>query len=207
MSDIRSATENLYAAFSDVPKPEALGACPCCMTADELDTLTGKPLRELTGDELSSYASSALLTVGYFLPRILETSILDDSWWPDIEVTARAVKDTQLSSWPAERKAALVRFLEAAIRHLIESKAYYELDGWMCAVARIGFEVQPFLPIIESSEDAVLEFFNRNSGKLHEGKLSNAFWELPNLGHDAIVAWLRSDKISGIAFRVYGYKI
>ncbi len=71
------------------------------MTSEEVEVLLGKPLRDLSPDELSSYSSSALLTVGlpedylYYLPRILEISIRDDSWWPDIEVSARAIKSTE----------------------------------------------------------------------------------------------------------------
>jgi len=213
MSDIEWATENLYAAFSDLPKPESINACACCMTADEVETLLAKDLRELTPEELSSYASSALLTVGdisdylYFLPRILELSIRDDTWWPTIEVSGVKIGMMDPASWPLGRFEALLGFFHGVVNHLLESKNYRRIDEWMCAVAAMKVKMRPFLEKVEANPDAVLEYFNANAKGLSDGRLENAFWEDPRPGHDEIVKWFKSDVVSEILFDAYGYRV
>lgn len=82
---LKQATENLYAAFSDLPMPVRLDGCPCCISSDEIDVLLRKSLRELTDVDLSAFAASAPWTVGtwadysYFFPRLLELSFEQNS--------------------------------------------------------------------------------------------------------------------------------
>lgn len=207
------AIKNLYRSFNEIPKPEGIHACPCCMTSEEVETLLSKPLHELTGEDLSTYSSSALLTVGhpadylYLLPRILEISIIDDSWWPDIEISARAIKSVDPETWPKQRREAFHEFLLAAIGELIHSKRYDRIDDWLCAIAAMDFDLVPFLNLIERDREAVLEYFRDNGKTLSEGRLENAFWELPNPGHDAIIEWFGSEPIAKILFDEYGYRI
>ena len=81
MKSLDVVIEELYAAFSDVPAPSTIDACPHCVDDKGLEKLLNTDLRDLEPDDLSSYASSAFLTVGdipdylYFLPRILEISV------------------------------------------------------------------------------------------------------------------------------------
>ena len=102
---------------------------------------------------------------------------------------------------------ALLEFLSAAIGHLIETGSYSEIAGWMCGVARAGLDVRPLLSIIENDDNAVIEYFSDEAGRLADGKLSNAFWELPNEGHDVIVDWFRSEKVGRIVYGAFGYKV
>ncbi len=94
----------------------------------------------------------------------------------------------------------------AAIDDLVRSKRYVRLDDWMCAIAAMDFDVVPFLNLIETNRDAVLEYFKDNGKTLSAGKLENAFWKLPNAGHDAIVKWFGSEPIAKILFDAYGYR-
>jgi hypothetical protein len=213
VSDLASAIENLYTAFGENRRPEIIHACPCCMTADEVDVLLAKPLKELTPDELASYPSSALLTVGdvpdylYFLPRILEISISNEDWWPDIEISGKKIGKTDPASWSSGQRIAINDFFAAAINRILDTKSYRRIDDWMCAIVAAELDVRPFLAAIGTDESAVLEYFNANARCLAEGKLCNAFWELPDPGHDRIVEWFRSAPIRTIPFKAYGYKM
>ena len=170
-----------------------------------------KPLRELTPDDLSAYAFSAFLTVGdvadylYFLPRILEISITEDSWLPDIEVTAESIKRAEFSSWSRLRRLALLAFLHRAIERIIAGGKHWRIDDWLCAIALMEFDVQPFLKQVAKSRAAVLEYFETNAECLRRETLSNPYWELPCPGHDAIVQWFKSEPIRKIPFEEYGY--
>src|SRR5580704_4130062 len=198
MSTLLQAIEQLYAAFADVPKPREISGCPCCLDDKDVDTLLATPRREIRPRDLSSYASSAFLTVGsaadyaYFLPRILEISATDDTWWPEIEVTGCAIRSCGPDFWPAVRTDALRCFLLSVISEAIAAGAYDKLDGWMCAIARMGFDVAPHLEQIAKDSAAVLAYFEANARCLPKDRLCNAFWERPSAAHDEIVRWFSS---------------
>lgn len=213
MSNLQNAVEHLYGAFSAIPKPHHIDGCPCCVDREEIGVLLVKPLKELSPQELSSYASSAFLTVGeaadylYFLPRILEIAATEPAWWPDPEVTGRAIKAANPDAWSAAQRTALIAYLETVVDTAIQSGDYYSLDGWICAIGRMGFDVRPFLSRIAKSKAAVLGYFEQNAESLPRKKLANAFWELPCPAHDAIVKWFYSDEIARIPFEAYGYTL
>jgi hypothetical protein len=212
MSGLADAIEQLFAAFANVPKPHVIHGCPCCIDRKNIATLLVTPLREIRSRDLSSYAFSAFLTVGeasdylYFLPRILEISAAEDVSAPDIEVTGRAVAACEPASWPSQRRDALRQFLFAVIGDAIVRGSFYKLDSWICAIARMGFEVGPHLVQLEKAPAAVLEYFKDNEGCLRRhNTLCNPFWELPSAAHDEIVRWFNSERIRKIPFEAYGY--
>ncbi len=207
---LSDAIERLYRAFAAVPKPEHIDGCPCCIRRKEIGILLRKALRAITPNELASYASSAFLTVGevadylYFLPRILEITATDPSWWPDPEVTGRAIRTANPETWTSSQRTALNDFLEAVLATVIETGDYYRLDGWICAIARMGFDIRPYLAQVAACPAAVLDYFEANANSLPRNKLASAFWELPCPGHDAIVDWFFSPEIARIPFEAYG---
>jgi hypothetical protein len=209
MQTVQNTIEQLYRAFAKNPRPRHIDGCPCCIDKKEIHVLLAKSLRAITPQELASYASSAFLTVGevadylYFLPRILEITATDSSWWPNPEVTGRAIRSADPDSWTDTQRSALNQYLEAVICSVIESGDYHRLDDWMCAIARMGFDVMPYLRQIAKSPAAVLAYFEDNVGSLPRNKLSNAFWELPCPAHDAIVNWFFSPEITKILFDAY----
>lgn len=212
MTSLSSTIDSLYCSFEDVAKPTSVEACPCCMTAEETEILLAKPLRELTSSDLSTYSADALLTVGsvadyvYFLPRILDISINDEMWWPDIEVSAKKIKTIVETGLSSDKSSAITNFFDAAIEHILQTENYHRLDEWVCAIAAAHFDVHSALERIEAKSDAVIEYFASNAKELNRDRLSNAFWVLPNEKHDEIVAWFKSKKVSNILMNTYGYR-
>ncbi len=188
MTALEQSIENVYTALAEVPKPDSVDGCTCCIDEKELVALLAVPLRNLTPEALANYAASALLTVGdvsdylYFLPRILEISVRQDDWWPNIEVTARAISQTEPLRWSPIQQAALNNLFNAVIDWAIELNDAHKLDAWLCAIARMSFPLQPFLGQVEKSEIMILSYFERNASCLARNKLCNSFWELPNKG-------------------------
>jgi hypothetical protein len=213
MSPLEDAIEGLYRAFRATPKPRHIDGCPCCIDRKEIGVLVGKSVRLITPQELSSYASSAFVTVGdvadylYFLPRILEITATDSSWWPDPEVTGRAIRSANPDSWTDSQRTALYDYLKAVVSYALQPGHYHELDSWMCAIGRMKFDVRPFLNEIAKCPEAVLDYFETNADSLPRNKLANAFWELPCTAHDAIVDWFFSPEIARIPFEAYGCKL
>jgi hypothetical protein len=209
--NLEDAIERLYESFSIVPQARHIDGCPCCIDREEIGALLGKPLRDLTPRDLSAYASSAFLTVAaadylYFLPRILEITATEPSWVPDREVTGRAIQSARPEVWTGEQCAALNDYLESVVGTAIQTGDYGLLDSWICAIARMGLDVRPFLDKVAKSPAAVRGYFEWNAESLQRRKkLANAFWELPCPAHDMIVAWFYSPEIAKIPYEAYGY--
>ncbi len=213
MQTLAESINRLYTAFAKKHLPRTIDACPDCLDAEEIECLVSTPLRQLSPDDLSAYASKAFLTVGdvadylYFLPRILEISATDDRWWPSPEVTGRAIRAANPTDWSSHQIEAMAGFNSAVIDAAIGCGEYDKLDPWMCAIARMGLDVTPHLRQIASCRAAVLAYFDDNAKCLTHGRLCNPFWELPNAGHDAIVEWFHTEEIRRVAFDEYGYQM
>lgn len=198
MNTLPESIDALYAAFLDVPKPSGIEGCPCCVDRKAICTLLSKPVHELTGRELASYSASAFLTVGgeadylYFLPRIVEIGCTEAGWWPDIEVTGRAIGETHPMEWPAKRKQALIEVLHSVVQQAITEEEGWTIDQWICAIAKMGFEVLPFLEQIATSSNALLAYYERNAQSLIKQKLGNSFWEREDPGYQTVLSWFQS---------------
>jgi hypothetical protein len=203
---LASAIEDVYDAFSDVEKPSIVDGCPCCMTADEYETLTAEPLRELTVDELSKYADSVLLTMGseddypYFLPRILELSVGEGpDWITSIEITANKLQMAGFGLWSEKRETAVKNLWLAFIREKASSDNHPDLlgflssdiDSWLAAATLIPIPTSPLLAALETAPEVVREIYNVNFQTLFQGRLDNAFLKEPSDGQAEIAHWLR----------------
>jgi hypothetical protein len=210
MDSLAKTLEALYAAFGDVRKPSKIDGCPCCLDQNEICTLISKPLRDLTGGELASYSESAFLTVGstedylYFLPRIVEIGCVEGGWWPDLEITGRAIGETKPFEWPGHRQKALTDFLHAVLQTAIEEEDGGGIDGLVCTIARMGLDVTPFLQRIETATDALLAYYERNSQELTKSKLGNAFWDKETPGFNVVLEWFKCHRVSQLIQGAYG---
>lgn len=211
MNALTDSINALYSAFSDVPKPKNINACPCCIDEKNLCELLTKQLRELSPDDLSSYASSAFLTAGdvpdylYFLPRILDITVTSDFWWPDPEVTGRAISNTEPLSWPPKRLSAFHDFLHCLIDSFLEREnSGSDIDSWICAIGKMRIDVRPYLSQIEKSPLHVLAFYEENANRLTQRRLSNSFWEPPSEGYDQVVHWFGTEAVGDIIVGAYG---
>src|SRR6185312_771726 len=145
---LQQAIKGVYDAFSDFPKPTTVDGCPCCIDKTGISVLLSKPLRDLSPNDLTHYASSVLLTVGavedflYFLPRILEILACEPSWWPDPEVVSRAIHTSGFHSWTNSHRNSVLRYFEEVIHELLATEGSgFELDSWICALGRLHIDL------------------------------------------------------------------
>ncbi len=195
-----AAIEAVYAAFSDADRPALVDGCPCCMTADQYETLTAKPLRGLTSVDLTDYACAVMLTMGseddfqYFLPRILELTIEDDAdWLTSIEGIAEKMQMAGAGRWSENRRTAIEDLWLANIREMAGSKSNsFEINSWLCAATLIPIPVSPLLDILETTPDIIPRLYNTNFETLGQGRLKNSFLKESSDGQGEIVRWLRA---------------
>ena len=208
---LQEAIEGVYEAFHDIPRPKSVDGCPCCIDKKGISVLLSKPLRELSPDELTHYASSAFLTVGavedflYFLPRILEILAAESGWWPDPEVVTRAIHTSGFHSWSNSQRRAVLWFFDDMIDELLANEGTgSELDSWICALGRLHIDLGPYLKRVAAQRPRLIEYYEVNSKRLINGQLSNGFWDEATDEQKQVVDWFRSAEIQGLIKMEYG---
>jgi hypothetical protein len=205
--------ERLYAAFKAVPKPYHVEGCPCCTSEDEFRKLLTKPLRDITPDELSRYASKALTTVGteedfhYFIPRILEVCATEFGWWPEPAIVLGKMQMAGWKNWPREEVSAVRAFLwQTFLRVLEHGDDGTDVDEWICAVGRAEEDLSPYFVELERRPSKLVQFYEQNSQSLLKARLSNPFWDDAELAKEMVVKWFHSPKVVQIINETYGIK-
>lgn len=202
---VRDALERVYDVFAG-PPPAELAACPCCVSEAQIRVLLSTPLREITADELTRYASAVLLTSGdvadfrYFLPRMLEISLTERWWWPDIEVTLSKLPVAGSDNWPAAERDALMNLFEHAFDEAVEASSsnplHPDVDSWICGLGLAGVDLEPFLRKLEdpAAAHALLQFIRYNDQYRQHRTLANPFWDKARAASDPVVKWLHSTR-------------
>lgn len=207
---LADAISVVYAAFAPVPKPGWIDHCPCCMDDDEVTSLLRMPVREISAEHLSNYASTVFLTVGaaadyrYFLPRILELSAIDPSRWPHAEIIGRGLRDAEWLTWDAREQDAITQLYTAKFEEILARQDLSDLDSWLCATAISGLDVAPFLSALEAIPAATLDFYTRNSDPHYGIQLRNEFWSYSSTGAKQVLDWFYSPSVSGLILESYG---
>lgn len=202
-TNLDKAIKQLYDAFAHEPKPWIIDACPCCLSPEELKVLVQTPLRQLTADQLSKYASSVFLTAGsepdyrYLLPRILDLSLHGAFSWPDHEVVGKSLANAHWSLWPTPLRDSITQAFLAALEQAIPNHSGWEVDELICGFALTGMDIAPFLTRLEAAdaEQTLIEFYERNAPALRKGSLANNFWESHETEAAPLIAWFGSAKI------------
>jgi hypothetical protein len=204
---VYEALARVYDTFNAVPKPRQIAWCSHCIPDDEVRSLLETPLRQLTPQQLASYAASVFLTAGgapdfrYFLPRILDISLHEPFWYPDREIVLGKLTLAGWKSWPDnETQPLLILFKEAFDDAIATPDDGSEVDSWICGLALAEVDLNPFLRSLlrPPALPALIGFFEKNSAHLVKGKLGNAFWKDHKASAVPVIAWFQSVDVQAI---------
>lgn len=192
----------LYAAFSSEPRPAKIDGCRCCLDDKEVFKLISTPLRDLTDQDLSSYASSVFLTVGsepdfcYFLPRILEILATTPGWWPSPEVVGRAIGTIPWAEYTPDQQQALAGYFNAVFEALFNSAESDgdEIDSWLCCASNVLPEWPLVLNRLMGYPKALAALAQWHSDDLRRGALGNGFWH-DSPKKELFREWFLSDEV------------
>jgi hypothetical protein len=144
------ATERLYDAFGDVPRPRRVEGCPHCTGPDEDLPLVSRRLRELSAEDLSRYAFKAMSTWGteadfrYFAPRLLDLAATGAMDWPGFETVCGKLGQAGLRTWT--QRPAVEEFLRAlwtaTLHQFPASLPISEVTG---GIAMVTSDISPYL--------------------------------------------------------------
>jgi hypothetical protein len=166
-------------------------------------------------EQLSGYASSVFLTAGsvddfrYFLPRILDVSLHEPSWWPDREVVLSRLADANWLTWDRSELDALYRLFHAAFIAAMngEEDPVADIDSWICGLALAGADLSLFLKELQepSRIEILVAFFQDNAKSVATGTLQNAFWQGHHTAAAPVATWFNSGPVQS-AIRGYNHE-
>jgi len=170
--------------------------------------------REISEEELYDYQShvfdrgSWVTEYLYLFPRTIQAGVIENEWWFSPEATGKRIRETDLPSWPKKRVDALNHFLTTLFDFSISKPDTGDaIDSWICAIAHMGLNIQPYLSQIEASDYHILSYYVENAHDLSQKKLSNSSWESLQIEHNQIVEWFYSDKVSSLIEKAYGIRL
>ncbi|MBS1796497.1 MAG: hypothetical protein JSS81_21790 [Acidobacteria bacterium] len=197
---LAEAIENLYRVFARYPLKERIEGCPCCVGEERERILHARPLRELSGAQLSSFGFKAMTTFGdaddfrHFLPRLFETMTRGEFGYNE-EILFGKLVYAGWTDWPAEESAAIGDFFRALVRAAVEfdrEKAWLA-ESFITGVAIAAPDVTPYLEIwleeISPNRIATLAYFTIEAG----GEMSNAFLGKEAVNRRRILRWLTAE--------------
>lgn len=210
---IRSAIQQIYAAFADARRPTQI---PCSPVKDERDyhAITHVPLRQLTAEQVASYAFSVFYTVGgledfaYVFPRLIELAT-EDFTSLEREVLFKKPNLAGWPNWRKDRQKSFQDYLDAmvaafGVRRWPDED---ELDSWICSLSFCLNDLDTRLDVLLSESEAanhnLILFHQANSVALFKNRLSNSFWERTDDLHSRIVRWFGRDDVVKKLANVY----
>lgn len=196
-----------YSVFASVPRPRTLHGSPLRDVDSILRDITSAPLRRLTHDQLSEFATSAISTVGepedyrHFLPRILELAVLGR---PDMGfeagVIAGKLEMAGWRSWPREEREAIEVVFRAAFRRAIEMDTDEEREAseWLLGLCRLGLDPSPLLAAWRASPtlNAALQLaVFVDETKVMDGLVADGTWrDVDEAARRTVATWAHSQE-------------
>lgn len=133
------------------------------------------------------------MDVRYFLPRILELSVLEPDGYPDVEIRLAKLGLMDWRTWPSKEREPLERFVREWLEALLarDELDVRHLDALVCGAAMAGFDIDGMLARIDRTPHIAQALFEDNSASFWKhGGPSNAFWPQTGSGREAFVRWL-----------------
>jgi len=208
---VLEAVEHVYAAFAHYHAPHKFDAFPLKDTDAIGAKILGRPLRDLSADDLGSYAGSAVTTVGtdldyrHFLPRILELSIQPSVHQGlELAVIGGRLAFCGWRAWPVKEVAAVeAMFVSGFAFTLTGDPAWRNAGDALAGIARAGIAIGPALHLWQAAETKaawfqLADFVQHRSKRLaRDGLVSGPYWsDVPTETVTEVSRWLLDPAIA-----------
>jgi hypothetical protein len=195
---LSQSIEHLYRVFARYRLNAHVEGCPCCVSADSAKALARVPLRDATGDELSSFSFRALTTWGveadfkHFLPRILELLTVD-RLGTDAQIVFGKLPYTDWKQWPEREQQVIEHFAMQWFCTALDHSPH-QLLAIVESAGLVGMSVTPMLsawiatPRLAAA-NVLADFAWQHAASLHQGHVRFVWWKH---GEQEIGQWLVS---------------
>lgn len=201
-----AAIDGLYQAFSSYSRREKIEACSHCVSEEEQAELARVALRELSCEQLTSYASEAMTTWGgiedykHFLPRILELAATPegDRWLgTDFQSIAWKLEYAEWRSWPKPEQVAVTDYCQALWELVLSRDPQYgsfRATELLPGITRVVKDVTPFLHAWEtngslSSLLQLADFIDSNWAEIQNRDLKALWLDAPD--REVVMRWIQ----------------
>jgi hypothetical protein len=211
--ELAAAIESLYKVFQAYPLRASTHPCPCCHNPEDERPLLNTSLRQLTEEDLRTYAMDAMLTWGdaddfrHFLPRTFELLASAERFtFADREIVLATLYHAEWRTWPEQEQTAVQEFLLAAWRLVVEVPPEDdlndadELESWLCAIAQAEGDLSPYFKTWLESSTAIAAWnlatmITRAGFSFPHTRAKNAFWGGHRDQLEKISEWLGSAEV------------
>lgn len=180
---LKSAIDQLYCVFQNY-SIDGMYYCQCgCISKEDVNKLTSKPLQNLT-KELVSYQGSAIYTWGsinhykFYLPRLLElSSITSPSKLFELEEIFNRLQYANWKNWESDEIAAIENFVLEEWK-VLNSDSKFRQHLNKVPQFQLFFTWSRLLQAWELREGSIsiknfVSFFYRNGSKLFDKEIAN----------------------------------
>ncbi len=150
-TDVRKAINALYETFARYALPPSSSySTQTTISEADVRALRSRPLRELTGRDLSKYAMKALTTWGdedefrHYLPRLLELLAVEPSW-TDAATLLGKLSTARWRSWPEPEQRAIEEYLTAISVPVVQRALALDLAGLALGASNAGVALAPLV--------------------------------------------------------------
>lgn len=153
-AELTEIIEKSYLIFSQYKLGNTLEVCPHCVTEEEIKPLLKTPLREISGEMLYVYYSSAqngsareLYEMKYFLPRVLELMCEFVFPYHSTEISLSRF-DLEKDDFDLEEKEILYQFAETYFAYCLETYPlpnFEEIGSIIVMFGLAGFKLHRIL--------------------------------------------------------------
>lgn len=203
-TELDDAIRDLYRVFRPYRARFPLEACDHCVDESHQRQIAGRPLEELSSEDLSYYAFKAMTTFGtvndfkHFLPRILELTVRDRDFMVDCEVVYGKLPYASWREWPAMEQRTVEQFLWAMWRHELASlDAAMAIDVCLGCLAGVIESLTEFLgywtEAMDRSSVARIRMAEFVRDQFPVGDEPLPFWEESRNQQKELLSWLGRD--------------
>lgn len=146
VNDLIEAREELYRVFARYQAPTKPSYSPYAnITEADVQRLRSKPLRQLSGDDLSKFSMKALTTWGdatefrHYLPRMLDLAAGRPDW-TDIPTLFQKLLDANWRSWPEVEQQAVERYIAVLWSATRRGETEASVDDLALGGSTVGLE-------------------------------------------------------------------
>ena len=180
--------------------------CPCCTSDADDRRLRAKPLRDLSGDDLSKLAFEAVALFGtvedlkHFLPRMLEVATRHQRVGnTDFEIMCGTLGQAGLGNWPAAERTAVEQYLGSLWDNVLSNyPSTPDVDSCLCGIGRVVDDLTPYLDVWlqNTSVPALRQLAEYVDENAQYDPLRNPFWADRSPQMRQVIAWLRQHALS-----------
>ncbi len=100
-------------------------------------------------------------------------------------------------SWSKIERNSVEHYLKSAFLEIVKTGDGYDIDSWLCGVARCSEDIEEFLHVLKCYPKGLADFYEAKSSELMKNNLGG-FWNDTPQNRDRVLEWIQSNEVRTI---------